>query len=57
MKKYFETPAVEMTTLTPDSDVMTASANLVNKKNSNLNSITDLEVSTEIWKGAGEGWL
>ncbi|MCH5186889.1 MAG: hypothetical protein J1F63_00700 [Oscillospiraceae bacterium] len=57
MRKYFETPEVEMTTLTPDTDVMAASANLVNKK-SNMSSVSDTdETKAEIWMGASEGWL
>lgn len=58
MKKYFETPEIEMTALTPDTDVMAASANLVNKKNTNLSTVEDASAaSTEIWTGAGGAWL
>lgn len=56
MKKYFETPAVNMTLL-ESTDLIMASAELV-KKNGSLGTVKDeAEAANNLWMGAGDGWL
>ncbi|MCH5187684.1 MAG: hypothetical protein J1F63_04720 [Oscillospiraceae bacterium] len=59
MKKIFETPTVNSYELCPSEDIMVASA--LATKNDGIgygkNGFADTATLSEIWKGAGEGWI
>ena len=57
MKKYFETPAVNMA-LFDNTDLIMASAEQLAKKNGNLAAVKDeAAAANDLWKGTGDGWL
>ena len=55
MKKIFEAPVVNTVQLDSDRDVIMASTLATQK--ANVGSLKDENKVTDIWMGAGEGWL
>lgn len=56
MKKYFETPDINIAELAAVDTIM-ASAELV-KRNGSLAAVKDeAAASSDLWMGADEGWL
>ena len=57
MKKYFENPNINLAEI-DTTDILMVSGDLAKTNSSTLLSIADdAEPYSNIWKGAGEGWL